>query len=1438
MPSKEPAAHIKSIFLPLPDYKFDHGPNDKGKENPKFIGRKKIIEKLQLLLDKKNTIGKNGAYLVTGYRGMGKTSLVRESIRRINAKAKQPNDDDDKQRVLKSFEVALSQDEVREVDLLRQIAWKLDRFISNDIQPLRSKKIKDNWCNYAALVLSTLIIFLIYNDSVLFSPVWLDNPLASSNIGNALLFFGLVFLLKTLLSTVFQSDLFSKKDEEKTIEENLEQLRIEISNRLFSDVVSEERKEGVNFGTNAITILSRKILNNLSQGESTRANTQNFKKATPKEIEQYLFEIIRQIEKLREYRKGDFKIPAFVFIVDELDKVEPDYYFSPGDNESDKYIHHNSIPYHVETKARRRNEAISRLLANLKNFLNNSTAKFVFIGGRGMYDAALADIADRESFYSSIFNDVIYVPSFFKDKLSSQPGVSQLSEAYLCGILLGNSSEVINRNIHYLADFYQKRYTNELDDPKKIFKIIHTLQNFVIYLTYRSNGSPKKLIELIEKHIEVVEEKDQIADPNHLFTRNLLLPHHYENDKLFLRLTFRDQYRINLHANIYRPYLIINSKHLKSLGDKLLYSTAFLVDHVLKFHKSAFSWRNLELIPDIILSSKDPNFRQFYNEIMSFLLKQHLRETTNAIYQYKFNAKIQNEIKFSSKISEDSSAAFNFTLDESYHLKSYFKKKLAAKYKEHGEISNYQTHSHYLYSIGYINSIIGDLHFFDEEYDDAIIHYTEVLQSLRSQTNSPSAIESHNSVILVRTSLNLGLCYEKTRMYDRAYSTYRSLVLKLKLFDPTLSNESNTNPSKWEKPYKRLQLFQRPHIAILNVIEKDRQDGITYDNLERNLQEYLNFLNVEYPPGLFPLEQRNTCLNYSDLKPKTTPSRQSGTSRRSLRKKCLRKLSQRPSMSSSDKKRIVTLLADYYFSVGTMLFFKNQVFWRLLYARIDIKGNESYNSEFISNEIIKRLNTNKHYYHPSHSGYLYYYHALITFNTPYGENIKKLKSLPGCESILHDFPSSCGKLSDHMRFVTNYFQDRIYNILNSDQYDFLGNILTKLGDSVLSSLSKDDIDLKKAMPMITLFKHKLPDLSGKREFDILDNELSLKTVFGLYRLSYHCYRLAGKGYSAIYQYKKLLYVLRDTVSPAHYNDIRPSLLNDLLNIALEYQTDNAAVSNRSQLNKYRRITNMQDGYTSLIYNNLSNAPEVKEFILTIEILRIKLGHIRYSKFYIGEYSTISSMFIRVVELKFKGDQERHKTTDLINGDVDQFIQDSLFLDPAGEKYEKLKLHLANTFFCYYEILRIINTYGVNYILNHSFKASICYRLAQHCVNLEKIEKHGQLIKSSYLDHRTVCDELSELIGNNFRNSIDPFEYYDLARLHYQSAMDMHREGAVYKEMSREMYVLEDDFNDNLVHFCAANERYRINTGMVSKRLDKIDEILSNSKIYKPHNYVS
>lgn len=65
---------IKHILIPLPGFENYHQTGTEDMEDKYFIGRKTIMAKLKSWITNSQTY--TGAYLVTGYRGMGKSSIV------------------------------------------------------------------------------------------------------------------------------------------------------------------------------------------------------------------------------------------------------------------------------------------------------------------------------------------------------------------------------------------------------------------------------------------------------------------------------------------------------------------------------------------------------------------------------------------------------------------------------------------------------------------------------------------------------------------------------------------------------------------------------------------------------------------------------------------------------------------------------------------------------------------------------------------------------------------------------------------------------------------------------------------------------------------------------------------------------------------------------------------------------------------------------------------------------------------------------------------------------------------------------------------------------------------------------------------------------------------------------------------------------------------
>ncbi|MBK8812510.1 MAG: hypothetical protein IPN69_17510, partial [Acidobacteria bacterium] len=515
-------------------------------------------------------------------------------------------------------------------------------------------------------------------------------------------------------------------------------------------------------------------------------------------------------------------------------------------------------------RSRERREAVARLLANLKGFLNVVSAKFFFIGGREMFDADLADIADRESFYSSIFNDVIYVDSFFKDSAKDagnrSGGITEMTETYLVNMIsnghpsilglkgLFESLRIDNEGVVVVGSIQNGKESEE--ERRKKYKVIFTLQNYVIYLTYRSNGTPKKLTGLTEQLIvrgPTKKEDESQRDCNEAFFRTNLVVLHESADKsldadlskrLFLKFGYNTQYEIGMTSNLYRPFLIANSRELKSLGDKLLFSSSFIIDHILKFHPFGFSWRNLELIPEVVLVNREPNLREFIEELMRFYSMTYIRDTVSGIFDYRFRSIIRRELIHLSKTSDLSSAAFNFTLDESLATKRHYKRKLIELRDKYANYTPVDGDNHFVHSLCFVQTILGDLHYYDKEYDEAILSIPSRFRRFRDAVANRK-MTRHQFLLWLRNKLKLGLTLEKIRAFDSAFSIYKTLVLDTNRYFQHLGGISKLDSNErraWRRisktsyidalseaeDHRTIQFVSMPFVALIAVTEKAR----------------------------------------------------------------------------------------------------------------------------------------------------------------------------------------------------------------------------------------------------------------------------------------------------------------------------------------------------------------------------------------------------------------------------------------------------------------------------------------------------------------------------------------------------------------------------------------------------------------------------------------
>lgn len=219
---------------------------------------------------------------------------------------------------------------------------------------------------------------------------------------------------------------------------------------------------------------------------------------------------IRQIEKSLIDIFDDFHnlplstlCPEFIIVFDELDKIDPHTNTNIDDKEEELTdFNHSASGFTGGAATRLRKQNVLRLLANMKYFITTVKAKFVFIAGRELYDAFLADVSDREFSISSIFHEVIYVESFLSDSSdNNRTDITSMTEHYICQFLMPKwyifyqtCLNIQNRYDALTLKVYQKYLNDETRaSAPETEKAVMQLYQFIHYLTHVSNGAPKKL---------------------------------------------------------------------------------------------------------------------------------------------------------------------------------------------------------------------------------------------------------------------------------------------------------------------------------------------------------------------------------------------------------------------------------------------------------------------------------------------------------------------------------------------------------------------------------------------------------------------------------------------------------------------------------------------------------------------------------------------------------------------------------------------------------------------------------------------------------------------------------------------------------------------------------------------------------------------------------
>ena len=1407
-------SHLRNVIVPLPGFKHFHYASSSEDNIEDFIGRSSITDKLSAWL--KDSASKySGAYLVTGYRGMGKSTFVYEAIGKL--KKEEGDKKYWKKPKRKATYITVPINVGNELLSAKELLGMICKVgYGNYIKVTRGW---EEWflSRINALLLASIIISLAVISeqsatglfSYILTPLCVVIILASGYIANAILY----FLWKIFGWKYFLTTSQIKREWRKLLQ------RIDAEMLLSSEVGI--KSDGI----------TKELVKDLNANVGFRKELKYPIAGVP-EMQEMMVRLLDLIN------SNPYTKLRFIFVIDELDKI------SPKDDERQMMPEYDALEGKENSSTTKsRQNALSNLMANMKYFISSSKAKFVFIAGYDMYEATLADISNREFNIHSIFNGHINVNSFFRHT-EKYSGVDSMIEEYLCHLLIDKEECCKRKSLKDYVRYVESHWADANESTKKEYQRILErrivfLRSFLTYLIYMSNGSPKKLAMYIEKYVRTrgkIEEKTKSPNGNK------------NNDEYLLGTEDCDYYLYFDNRNVQRicfvDYLIypmIQNLVDKSniYNDKLLVSTSFMLSNLYKFHKSGFSMRNLEYMPELLDINKMPELRDFIGGIVNFLTQTHVDEASINLYKYKFPLRLSEEITFYSKTSEEISYLFNFSHDELLSVKKLYMRQL-----EHYKDKKFDESS----PVASLHHMLGDIYMLEEDYELAIYEFQEALSALNRQIESRESSANNSKLLFViRLTLKLGLAYEKRKTYDTAYLEYENL-LKLLLKKANETNiESVRQPYSKDEIYGGFFLFRNIRImylaplAKLYVLEKMDLGGFTIKDIDQVTNEvytlidnshgktrtvsYIDFYtklgdimyyrnnkeeNRCYHAGFWYNKALTICLGY--IKKYYTIS---------FDENYCKSLSVLFWLLASDKHQAVNAIIPTTIRclINSLIGNANNC---LSNPQKESENGDNIKASFLSLSILvdlidkaeeaidgriaEEITLLNKFAKDSNAvqTILYYWDCALLYET-----IDEYKSahciyVQMLDAIYTIFTVNNIKVDCHVLDFCKYLV--VKSILNS--YKHYGHINIAEIDKIKSILNNKQID--------------------NINLDYLSNSSDIEIV--LYKFYMICFLSEDK--------QVVCDALRNVVNSRQLggDKIISSVTQDVQNLYFKEQV------NRQIL--FLLIPKLKEAFEEGKHDIFSTLSAIVVYLYDESHLDNVVKVLRWNIFDINKCGSEDSINPRFALLEYLVTDSLfclNKATDILSPLYSTALYNNMFI---GECYENgfiwnhILLVLREILYC---------PKTDNKIILHRFSSELIerYKLNKSVdeifMLLEKAVEHLDYYTDEEDDETTNSriEELYAKISPSGHRFLTSSYLIGNALDYYHKALDMHNGGKAYKEMMTTLYFLEDDLHNDSCYLNFATEMYCINKGSIEKRIHNLKKLYCGTKsLTEITNYIN
>ncbi len=721
----------QKIAIPLCGFERKHGPIDKLNgtdefgERGSFVGRSQLISSLNNLL--KKTRGKRGTYLIAGYRGSGKTSLINYVINKYNnpnEEKKNKKQGDENREAIKVILNLGNDNNLTPIKLFYSIAnILLDEFRKKrgkvgGITPQLSKKLFN-----IGMFISLFVILALW--AKYFIPLLRDIPL----LHNIPLLRD-ASLLTVFVATLLLLFLWAWASIYYFLHQNADSLRIENRLKYLIERIAYETTHQATIGN-----------------KSTPFSFMKGRKSQPvhaREAEEILVSIINEISNL----STDIKYEV-IFVFDEIDKLS-------------RFEDSNGHSSRIEVDDAERIHNINQLLGSIKYFITTCNAKFFIIAGRETLDSYYSEKGSSNSLYESLFDSVYEVPSLLTDDGSgtNQTQISKLVEEYLCKAIAWNKTGEDKK--YDLKGYFAHLTTSRPNRSTKDCRhLVSQLRSFVSYLAFHSWGNPKRLSALFESFVVPGMHIKNNKDSYETFGYD------HEGDAEssdWLSISINDKRSFSLASEIFTLFQHHLSREVSKTSDKLTVSALSSLHFILKLHPYGFTRESLHRMSEAINIYRSPELNTIVDDLLSQILKSYIRRVRNGSYRYRFNSGLEQELRYISHVNELESASYNFSLNSMEPVKKAFKKYILdnSDLNEETKAKLYMT--------------LGDMCTIEQSYNSAAINYgiaRSLIKNIIKRTGGMFGFDS--AMLFCELGIKHGDLEERRQNYNYAASIYSDI---------------------------------------------------------------------------------------------------------------------------------------------------------------------------------------------------------------------------------------------------------------------------------------------------------------------------------------------------------------------------------------------------------------------------------------------------------------------------------------------------------------------------------------------------------------------------------------------------------------------------------------------------------------------------------------